>query len=444
MSLHWWIKPQPFAILAILSFGSLIGCGASGGNGGGSSLTGSNLTFGTNIQISPLGNSVDRLVSLGDRSIAVLDKDMYIVWADDKTGGYDIYLSMGSDRGRIFDPPFVVNDVTAGEQRSPEVAVDTQGNIYVVWEDSRGGDGGSDFDLYFTKGTRQPSGGFSFSKNILVNDDADQVNTTRDHTNPSIAVDANGNTYIAWEDPRNLTPETDIFFAKGTSGSDGTITFSKNQRVNHNLAGISDYGDPSIAVDAQGGIYVAWAAFNTHSHIYMAKGIERNGEISFQDEVEISDEESQIPLFPSVAVDRQNNIYVAWEDFRKAKQDADIYLAKSMDGGQSFGPNANVSDAPGDQFSPSLSVAREGHVYIAWEDHRNGDVDPDIYLARSTNSGDSFGVPSRVNDDTATVVQYSPSLALDPTGRAFLVWFDERNTCINSTCPYALYFAVGE
>ncbi|MGH7274105.1 MAG: hypothetical protein ACREIQ_06605, partial [Nitrospiria bacterium] len=234
------------------------------------------------------------------------------------------------------------------------------------------------------------------------------------------------------------------FFAKGISGSDGTITFSKNQRVNHNLAGISDYGDPSIAVDAQGGIYVAWAAFNTHSHIYMAKGIERNGEIIFQDEVKISNEESQIPLFPSVAVDRQNNIYVAWEDFRKAKQDADIYLAKSIDGGQSFGPNVNFSDAPGDQFSPSLSVAREGHVYIAWEDHRNGDVDPDIYLARSTNSGDSFGVPSRVNDDTATVAQYSPSLALDPTGRAFLVWFDERNTCVNSTCPYALYFAVGE
>ncbi|MGH7274917.1 MAG: hypothetical protein ACREIQ_10735, partial [Nitrospiria bacterium] len=316
MFLHWWIKPQPFAILAILSFGSLIGCGASGGDGGGSSLTGSNLTFGTNIQISPLGNSVDRLVSLGDRSIAVLDKDVYIVWADDKSGDYNIYLAMGSDQGLIFNPPFVVNDVTAGEQRSPEAAVDTHGNIYVVWEDNRGGDGGSDFDLYFTQGTRQPSGGFSFSKNILVNDDADLSNTTRDHSNPSIAVDANGNIYIAWEDPRNLTPETDIFFAKGISGSDGTITFSKNQRVNHNLAGISDYGDPSLAVDAQGGIYVAWVAFNTHSYIYVAKGIERNGEISFQDEVKISDEESQIPLFPSVAVDSQNNIYVAWEDFR--------------------------------------------------------------------------------------------------------------------------------
>src|SRR3990172_10652682 len=152
--------PQLLAVVAILSSGLFMGCGASGSDGGRSSLTGSNLTIGTNIQISPLGNSVDRLVSLGDRSIAVMDKDVYIVWADDKTGGYDIYMAMGSDRGRIFDPPFVVNDVTAGEQRSPEVAVDTQGNIYVVWEDSRGGDGGSDFDLYFTKGTRQPSGGF--------------------------------------------------------------------------------------------------------------------------------------------------------------------------------------------------------------------------------------------------------------------------------------------
>ena len=444
MALHPRIKPCPLAVLAILSLGSLIGCGAGSSSGGGSPLASSNLTFGANIQISPLGSSVDRSVAVGDHSIAILDGSVYIVWADNKTGDYDIYLAVGSDRGRIFDPPLIVNDVTPREQRSPEVAVDLKGNLYIVWEDNRDGDAASDFDLYFTKGTKQPDGGIRFSKDILVNDDADQSNAPRDHSNPALAVDADGNVYIAWEDPRNLGPETDIFFAKGTPGSDGMITFSKSQRVNQNLAGISDYGDPSIAVDARGGICVGWVVFNAHSQIYMAKGIEHNGEISFQEEVKVSDDESRIPLFPSVAVDGQNNIYVVWEDLRGAKQDADIYLAKSMDGGQSFDPNINVSDAPGDQFSPSLSVDSGGRVTIAWEDHRNGDADPDIYLARSTNSGDRFGVPSRVDDDTGTAAQSSPSLALDLMGHAFLIWFDERNACVNSSCPNALYFTVGQ
>jgi hypothetical protein len=403
-------------------------------------LTGPNLTFGTNVRASLLSNGVDRTESITDRSIAVFDKNVYVVWADaDQTGNHDIYFAMSSNRGQTFSIPQRVNNVTEGHQLSPKIAVDIHGNIYVVWYDSRPDDGGPDFDIYFVEGTLT-NGSVSFSGNIPVNDD---INSIGDHFSPSVAVDTNGNVYVVWEDLRESATAADIYFSKGTPGAGGTITFSPNQPVNDS-GGTNDHGNPSIAVDAQGDVYVAWVDFDNStlplitSHIYFDRGsADAIGNISFKTDVKVSDEQRILPLFPSLAIDRQN-IYVAWEDFRNPSQDADIYIAKSENSGASFSPNVNVSNAAGNQYSPSLSIDLGSNLYLAWEDYRNGDADPDIYFVKSIDGGTSFGTHVRVNHDTGGAAQYSPSLALDSAGRTFLLWFDERDT------SPSLYFAMGQ
>ncbi len=400
-------------------------------------LTGSNLTFGTGVKVSSLGSAVDRTKSITDHSIAVFDKNVYLVWADaDQTGNHHIYFAMSSDRGQSFGNPQRVDTATTGQQLSPKIAVDSQGDVYIVWYDSRGVDSGSDFDIFFVKGTLS-NGSISFSGNIPVNDD---INNIGDHFSPSVAVGANGNVYVAWKDLRESAIAGDIYFSKGTPGAGGTITFSPNQRVNDS-GGTNDHGNPSIAVDEQGDVYVAWVDFD-NSHVYFDRGSENtSGNISFQTDVKVSDEQRILPLFPSLAVDR-NNVYVAWEDFRNPdnilNQGADIYIAKSENSGASFGSNINVSNAVGNQYLPSLSTDVGGNLYLAWEDYRNGDADPDVYFAKSIDGGTSFGTHVRVNHDTGGAAQYSPTLALDSAGRAFLLWFDERDT------TPALYFAMGQ
>jgi hypothetical protein len=360
-----------------------------------------------------------------------------MVWADaDQTGSHHIYFAMSSDRGQNFGSLQRVDTATTGQQLSPKIAVDSQGNVYIVWYDSRGVDSGSDFDIFFAKGALS-NGGMSFSGNIPVNDD---INNIGDHFSPSVAVGADGSIYVAWEDLRENAVVADIYFAKGTPGTGGAITFSPSQRVN-DLGGTNDHGNPSIAVDAQGNVYAAWVDFD-NSHIYFDRGIENtDGNISFQTDVKVSDEQRKLPLFPSLAVDR-NNVYVAWEDFRNPDnillEGADIYIAKSVNSGGSFGANINVSHAVGNQYLPSLSTDVGGNLYLAWEDYRNGDLDPDIYFAKSIDGGTSFGTHVRVNHDAGGAAQYSPGLALDSAGRTFLLWFDERDA------TPALYFAMGQ
>ncbi len=69
---------------------------------------------------------------------------------------------------------------------------------------------------------------------------------------------------------------------------------------------------------------------------------------------------------------------------------------------------------------------RTNHLYIAWADSRN---DPsDIYLSSSSDDGQSWSAPVRVNDDTLGngALQFQPQLAVAPDGVVSVAFFDTR------------------
>jgi hypothetical protein len=84
-------------------------------------------------------------------------------------------------------------------------------------------------------------------------------------------------------------------------------------------------------------------------------------------------------------------------------------MNKSTDGGQSWGTPFTVASVspiscplPGGSFRcnsfPTFDIdPTNGYLYVAWNDYRNGDAD--IYFARSTNGGTSWSAPARINDD---------------------------------------------
>src|SRR5438552_683341 len=101
------------------------------------------------------------------------------------------------------NPKNVSND---GNAEFAQIAVDSKGNINVVWDES------GIFDIFFSRST---DGGVTFSprKNIS--------NNAGSSVFPQIAADSNGNINVVWEDstPGNFC----ILF---TRSSDGGITFS--------------------------------------------------------------------------------------------------------------------------------------------------------------------------------------------------------------------------
>jgi hypothetical protein len=69
-----------------------------------------------------------------------------------------------------------------------------------------------------------------------------------------------------------------------------------------------------------------------------------------------------------------------------------------------------------------------GSIYICWADKRNGGSDADVFVARSNDGGLTWSLPVRVNDDPPGRHQFFPFLTVDQeTGKVWAVFFDRRN-----------------
>jgi hypothetical protein len=231
-------------------------------------------------------------------------------------------------------------------------------------------------------------------------------------------VDTAGIAYVAWEDRRN--GDWDIYFAKSTDS--GATWSDPNIMVN---SGPGNANSPSIAVDPQGTIYVAWQDDrNTDFDIYLAKS--RDGGDTWTDpniRVNVSGAHQRNPV---MAVDSTGTVNVAWEDNRWS--DWDIYFARSTDSGETWSNANRVNTAPSSttQIHPTMDVDSSGTIYIAWEDEINGNED--IYLGISSDGGVTWSDPSiKVNTDATTTDQTKPSLSAGGEGIMTLVWQDNRN-----------------
>ncbi len=148
------------------------------------------------------------------------------------------------------------------------------------------------------------------------------------------------------------------------------------------------------------------------------------------------------------AVGPSGEIYVAWAG------PAGIVFDRSLDGGQTWLDNdIFVSDQPGgwDYNVPGIyrcnglsvtccDVSRSpyrGTIYVNWTDQRNGTDDTDVWLAKSTDGGNTWSDPIRVNDDAPGRQQFFSWMTIDgANGDIYIVFYDRRNYIDNHTDVY--------
>jgi hypothetical protein len=150
-----------------------------------------------------------------------------------------------------------------------------------------------------------------------------------------------------------------------------------------------------------------------------------------------------------------DDVYVAWEHFSDFET-RDIRIARSTDGGQSFGAPVVVDAATpiGDSFElqgdfrafidlQGLAIDRSsGKLYITWHDGRNrSSPDPfgfcggtatycfgDALISSSTDNGGTWSAPVRINDDPITLAtdQWFPAVDVDRAGNVWVSFYDRR------------------
>lgn len=130
---------------------------------------------------------------------------------------------------------------------------------------------------------------------------------------------------------------------------------------------------------------------------------------------------------PAVAVDGKGNPWVAFRE--TGKENRAVWLATSTDGGRTFGAPARlnsvdsgIADCPVE--SPALAVTSDGKTLAAaWMDLRSLEKDPNVYW--------SYGPPGKLPRDTdphddRRYGQRRPTLAVEPDGTVWCAWEDGR------------------
>lgn len=117
-----------------------------------------------------------------------------------------------------------------------------------------------------------------------------------------------------------------------------------------------------------------------------------------------------------------NNVYVVWQDnmFGLNRQNYDILLKTSTDGGQTFGDILNLSNNTGFSEHPQL-VVNGSNVYIVWAD--NTSLNRDIYLISSKDGGQTFGDVINLSNNTADSHNQEISIS---GSNVYVTWLDSE------------------
>lgn len=186
--------------------------------------------------------------------------------------------------------------------------------------------------------------------------------------------------------------------------------------------------DPSVAVDAQGSVAIAWVDQARKAVLF--QHFAPDGKALFDQPVDVSRQPATFSWLPRIALSPDGKVFIAWQEiiFSGGSHGGDILVASSHDGGRSFSSPVNLSNSKaGDgkgriereswhNGSLDIVAAPDGTVYVAWTEYEGA-----LWISRKAADAKNFSRPVRVGG-TRTQPARGPALAAGPGGVLYVAW----------------------
>ena len=341
--------------------------------------------------------------------LAASQNNVYAVWEESyRSSNNRIMFTKNVNRGNTFSTPINLTSGIKIDSETPDISA-FGNNVYVVWADNSTGN----FDIFLVKSENR---GDTFSKPINLSNDPGVSYF------PRIASDGNNSIYIVWTD--NSLGSYNILFTKSVDNN-GTIYSRPTILTGNNTKGASNF--PSIAVSRNNSVYVVWSHKNntdfdpsnttnqTQTYdVFFTRSIDRGN--TFSKPINLSNDPSNSQS-AAISISRNNSVYVVWADNFIGTYE--VFFTKSLDGGNTFDKVMVISSNVARALSPSISTYGN-NAYAVWNDNTSGK--PEIFFTRSIDSGSTFNMPININNDTgiSDLAQITP----DDDGELYLVWQD--------------------
>ena len=301
--------------------------------------------------------------------------------------------------------------------------------------------------------------------NYYFSQDTGKTWTTNKLTSPELGV---------WGDPALLVDTLGDFYffhlsnpANGNwidrivcqKTSDLTTTWTSGSYMGLNGTKVQDKEWP-VVNPANNHIYITWTEFDQYdsddpadsSRIMFSKSLDAGATWAPAKKInkvngDCVDSDNTVEG-ATPAIGPNGELYVAWAG------PEGLIFDRSLDEGDTWlNDDIFVSDFPGgwDYSVPGIyrcnglpvtkcdisGGTNHGTIYINWTDQRNGENDTDVWLAKSTDNGNTWSAPIRVNNDPADRHQFLTWMDIDQTtGYLYFVFYDRRNYSDSQTDVY--------
>ena len=183
---------------------------------------------------------------------------------------------------------------------------------------------------------------------------------------------------------------------------------------------------PTLAVRADEQIYVVYINLNPRD-IFFTRSLD--GGTTWSTPINLSTNPGD-SVRPTIALNSQGTIYVAWGDDAEGKYE--VFLRYSTDTGNTWSPIRNITaQVKGQDRLPAIAVDANGTLYATWahkERHNEGGVitvEREVFLQYSQDGGETWSAPYSVSGVPSVSDIIRPELTLDPAGNLYVIWEEE-------------------
>ena len=288
---------------------------------------------------------------------------------DDDTNSFRQAYFIRSKKNAKFQRPILLSEPGEGGF-SPQVAVDSKGIVYAVWQVS--GSGGQQVAL-----AASTDFGVTFSPRVILSGSS----TTAE--SPAIATDKNDTIHVAWQDSSTGTAATMY-----SNSTDGGSTFATPVQ----LSGVGNATTPQVGLDKSGGLNVVWVQQQEDGSTEVAISRSTDGGSTFTPAATVTNfrngNVNQLAIASS-----GSTTYVA---FGATSQ---VFLIQAPSSSLSFQAPVKVSNAnpsKGEARSPSIVADRNGKLHIVWIDTSIEGDEEGLLLYSNTTNGRNFSRPVEI------------------------------------------------
>jgi hypothetical protein len=250
-------------------------------------------------------------------------------------------------------------------------------------------------------------------------------------------VGRTGDVYVSWASSKAKPEGT--FFASDLRLSrsvDGGASFEPPLRLNEDRPISHSFEGLAVAVD--GTVVVAWIDSREgpqHAGTYLTRLTQRGTQI---ERPATLDRATCVCCRVDVTTSPPETVVALWRTVLPGNI-RDMVLGLSRDGGRTF-EASNLIHADGWRIAACphrggmVRSDAQGRLYLSW--YTEGTTEEPRLLLTVSTDGQHFAAPTRLDTSTTSIPDH-PRLAVDPTGRAVIVWEDatavRRRVLLRST-----------